>query len=100
MLLNLLINAMHAMPAGGAIAITARRPRAPAAILEVADTGGGIPEAIRGRIFDSFLSSRPDGTGLGLSIARRILEGHNGNIALVDTGPQGTTFRITLPLAK
>ena len=98
-LLNLLINAMHAMPAGGAVAIRLEA-RPPSAILEVADTGGGIPEAIRGRIFDSFLSSRPDGTGLGLSIASRILEGHNGNIALVDTGPQGTTFRITLPLAK
>jgi signal transduction histidine kinase len=64
------------------------------------DNGTGIPEAIRGRIFDSFLSGRPDGTGLGLAIVQRVLLGHHGDIALVKTGPAGTTFRLRLPLAK
>ena len=102
-LLNLLINAMQAMPAGGTITIAAREEKsgtARQAVIEVADTGSGIPEAIRDRIFDSFLSGRPDGTGLGLGIAKRILLGHHGDISLVSTGPKGTTFRITLPIAK
>jgi signal transduction histidine kinase len=102
-LLNLLINAMQAMPAGGAITIAAREEKAEAArqaVVEVADTGSGIPDPIRERIFDSFLSGRPDGTGLGLGIAKRILLSHHGDITLVSTSANGTTFRITLPIAK
>jgi signal transduction histidine kinase len=98
-LLNLLINALQAMPDGGVIAITLTGQAASAA-LEIADTGTGVPDAIRDRIFDSFLSSRPEGTGLGLSIAKRVLLGHHGDIAVLATGPGGTTFRVTLPLAK
>ncbi|MDB6168595.1 MAG: sensor signal transduction histidine kinase [Verrucomicrobia bacterium] len=99
-LLNLLLNAMQAMPEGGAIAISLGGGPEGGAILDIADTGAGVPEAVRGRIFDSFFSGRPDGTGLGLAIAKRILQAHHGDIALVSTGPGGTTMRITLPLAK
>jgi signal transduction histidine kinase len=102
-LLNLLINAMHAMPDGGAITIAVSENKEGAAhraVMEVTDTGSGIPEEIRQRIFDSFLSCRPDGTGLGLGIAKRVLQGHHGDITLVSTGPNGSTFRVTLPLAK
>jgi signal transduction histidine kinase len=63
------------------------------------DTGIGVPADIRERIFDSFLSSRPDGTGLGLAIAKRILLSHHGDITLLNTSPAGTTMRVTLPLA-
>jgi signal transduction histidine kinase len=66
----------------------------------VTDTGAGIPEALREKIFDSFLSGRPDGTGLGLSIAKRILRSHHGDIELVASSPAGTTMRILLPLVK
>ncbi len=97
--LNLLINALQAMPDGGTITITLSE-RGGAAVAEITDTGTGVPEAIRDRIFDSFLSSRPEGTGLGLSIAKRVLLSHHGDISLLATGPAGTTFRITLPLAK
>ena len=102
MLLNLIINSLHAMPDGGEVAISvgpAEGCPVPSAVIEVADTGSGVPEAIRPRLFDSFLSGRPDGTGLGLAIARRIVESHRGEIALNGTGPRGTAFRITLPLA-
>ena len=103
-LLNLLINATQAMPEGGTIHIRAhsedRGGGATAVHLDVTDSGSGIPEAIRGRIFDSFLSGRPDGTGLGLAIAKRILVSHLGDITLLQTTTAGTTLRITLPLAR
>jgi signal transduction histidine kinase len=101
-LLNLLINSMQAMPGGGDIALRLRsetRGSAPWAVLDVTDTGSGIPDAVQGRIFDSFLTGRPDGTGLGLAIAKRILQGHHGDIQLVSSSPAGTTLQVTLPLA-
>ena len=91
---------MQAMPEGGAIALSFGRGQDGPATLDLADTGTGIPDGVRDRIFDSFFTSRPDGTGLGLAIAKRILQAHHGDIALVSTGPGGTTMRITLPLVK
>src|ERR1035441_5497746 len=102
-LLNLLINSMQAMPEGGDITLrlgSEVRGSAQYAVIDVADTGSGIPDAVRERIFDSFLTGRPDGTGLGLAIAKRILQGHNGDISLVSSSPAGTTLQITLPLAR
>jgi signal transduction histidine kinase len=100
-LLNLLLNATQAMPDGGNITLAAAElPVSHSAFLDITDTGTGIPEGIRDRIFDSFLSGRPDGTGLGLAIAKRILVSHHGDIALLATSPAGTTMRVTLPLAK
>ena len=102
-LLNLLLNAMQAMPHGGEITIRAaagEREGLRVALLDLADTGHGIAPGIRDRIFDSFLTGRPDGTGLGLAIVQRILRSHHGDIAVHATGPQGTTMRITLPLAR
>jgi signal transduction histidine kinase len=101
--LNLLLNATQAMPDGGTITITAsseERGGQPVALLDIADTGNGVPESIRDRVFDSFLSGRPDGTGLGLAIAKRILLSHYGDIVLLATSPAGTTMRLSLPIAK
>lgn len=102
-LLNLIFNATEAMHGGGELAITLGeelRGTTPFATLDVSDTGSGIPAELAPRIFDSFLSGRPGGTGLGLAIAKRILESHHGEIALVSTGPSGTTMRISLPIAR
>ena len=102
-LLNLLLNSMQVMPDGGEITIrcaTEDRGGTPMAIIDIVDTGHGIPEAVRDRIFDSFLSGRPDGTGLGLAIVERILRSHHGDIEVLATGPQGTTMRLSLPLAR
>jgi len=102
-LLNLLLNATQAMPKGGQITIkTVVEDRAEAGrqlSINVADTGPGIAAEHRERIFDSFLSGRPDGTGLGLAIAKRILVSHHGDLILRRTGPAGTTMSIVLPLA-
>lgn len=101
-LLNLLLNATQAMPEGGTITFTLsteNRPGAHHVFVDVTDTGSGVAEAIRERIFDSFLSGRPDGTGLGLAIAKRILVSHHGDLVLRETSAAGTTMRITLPLA-
>ncbi len=100
-LLNLLINSTQAMPDGGQITIHCRaeeRGSAQITHIDISDTGCGVPEPLREKIFDSFLSGRPDGTGLGLAIAKRILLSHHGDITLLETNFSGTTMRLTLPL--
>jgi signal transduction histidine kinase len=99
-LLNLLLNATEAMPEGGDITIRCTRQmqdRSALALVEIEDTGIGIPESIRSGIFSSFLSGRTEGTGLGLAIVKRIMQSHHGDIALLKSDPQGTVMRLSLP---
>jgi len=99
--LNLLMNALQAMPSGGSIRVSLRAEDVggiPSVVVRVADSCGGIPAAILPRIFDSFFTGREDGTGLGLAIVKRILRAHRGDIAVESTGAQGTTFRFWIPL--
>ena len=103
-LINLLKNAAECLDHQGSICLRAKRGTArlggeetEAALIEVEDTGPGIPHDIQKRIFDPFFSTKGDGTGLGLAIAARIIDKHGGNLEF-DTEPgKGTTFRIVLP---
>ncbi len=95
---NLLQNAVEATEAGGEIVFRVKLGDG-SAIIEVQDSGRGMPPEIRARVFEPFFSTRPSGTGLGLEICRIIVQGHLGEIECDSTEGKGTTFRITLPLA-
>ena len=95
--LNLFLNAYDAMPDGGELRISARPVRDMVEIL-IQDTGPGVPEEIRARIFEPFVSTKQGGTGLGLSVSYGIVSAHGGSLDLVsDRGP-GACFRVTLPI--
>ena len=98
-LINLVINAIHAMEGGGQLRVNSSLEGDEVEI-SVADTGPGIPEAIQSTIFEPFFTTKPEGkgTGLGLSTVLMVVQRHNGAIDFT-TGPQGTTFRIRLPIA-
>ena len=101
-LLNLTLNALHAMPQGGTLSVACSeetRPGGTVAHLDITDSGGGISPELQTRLFEPFLSGHSDGSGLGLAIARRIMLDHRGELTVVATGPHGTTMRATLPLA-
>jgi len=98
-LLNLMLNALVVMGNGGEINLEVSRAGERAQVF-VKDTGSGIPFDLQERIFDSFLTGSTDGTGLGLSISKRILRAHDGDLELVESGENGTTFRISLPLVN
>ena len=94
---NLAGNAADAMPDGGTLMITATRVTE-YVHLEIHDTGSGIPDEIRERIFDPFVThGKTHGTGLGLAVVRRIVEEHHGDVS-VSSSTTGTTFTIRLPL--
>jgi signal transduction histidine kinase len=99
-LLNLVLNAMQAIEAEGRIELRAGRDGAEGiGWIDVSDTGPGVPDHLRGQIFDSFLSSKAEGTGLGLAIVKRILRSHSGDVALQESSSAGARMRIWLPLA-
>lgn len=101
-LVNLCDNAAQALgETGGRVTLTIAAGDDGRATVEVADDGPGVPEAIRGRLFDPYVTGRPGegGSGLGLAIARKILLDHGGDLELAASGPGGTTFRLTLPAA-
>lgn len=99
--LNLCINARDAMPAGGTLTLRARNDPAPppGIVIEVGDTGVGIPSENRGRIFEPFFTTKGEhgGTGLGLATVRGIIAGHQGRIDLESSPGFGSTFRVWLP---
>ncbi len=101
--LNIVMNAVQAMPEGGALELGIQvesGPEGDVGVIRVHDTGRGIPEEIRSRIFDSFLTGKATGTGLGLNISKRILKSHNGDIEVEKSSPEGTVVKLWLPLAR
>jgi signal transduction histidine kinase/CheY-like chemotaxis protein len=101
--LNLLLNAAHAIPEGeterNEIRVSTRTDSRGHAVVEIRDTGGGIPAAIRERIFDPFFTTKPagEGTGLGLWICSGILSALGGEIGVDSDVGKGSTFRVALP---
>lgn len=96
---NLLINASHAMKGRGDLTIrtTARDGWLH---LDVVDRGPGIPAELHERVFTPFFTTKSRGTGLGLPTVRRIAESHRGRVEIVQSGPDGTTMRLSLPMAE
>lgn len=101
--LNMVLNALDAMPGGGALAISAHNTKDRDFVsIEFADTGAGIPEQNLNSIFDPFFSTKTaaKGTGLGLSVSLGIVKQHGGDIQVSSRLNKGTTFTIMLPVAK
>jgi PAS domain S-box-containing protein len=96
--LNLVLNAVEAMPNGGKLHLVLSR-RGEMAEISVGDTGKGIPPENRQKIFQLFFTTRPGGSGIGLASTFRIVQLHNGSIDFISEVGRGTTFRIELPLA-
>jgi signal transduction histidine kinase len=95
LLLNLIRNAVDAMPTGGRIDLRAARSRE-RVVVDVSDTGPGVPPSLRESIFDPFFSTKPQGTGLGLAVARRVARDHGGDLTLLPADC-GAHFRLDLP---
>ncbi|MBI2874052.1 MAG: response regulator [Firmicutes bacterium] len=98
--LNLVLNAVEAMPSGGELRLfTGRNQSGRMVYAGVADQGCGIPPERLGRIFEAFYTTKERGTGLGLAICKRIVQDHNGKIEIQSTPGSGTTIRVLLPEA-
>jgi two-component system, NtrC family, sensor histidine kinase HydH len=99
-LVNLLLNALDAMPRGGSLKVALENPVEEEIRLTVSDTGVGIATEMLGRLFVPFVSTKPTGTGLGLSISRRIIEEHGGRITGGNRLEGGAAFTIQLPVTE
>jgi signal transduction histidine kinase len=96
-ILNLFINAQQAMSSGGELMIRTEKQQKDA-LIQISDTGSGIPPDRLPHIFDAYYSSRPQGSGLGLPTAKKIIEAHKGSISVNSEPGKGTSFQIRLPL--
>lgn len=96
--MNLLLNAVDAMPEGGTVVLKTSLAEATHTItVDISDTGKGIDAAIRDKIFQPFFTTKSKGTGLGLAISKRLIEEHGGKISIEGNNGGGSTFRISLP---
>lgn len=97
LLLNLLLNAVEASPAGGRVRLEAAAEGGQV-VVHIRDEGAGVPESLRERIFEPFFSTRrPRSGGLGLAISRRMAEGAGGSLTVASSAAPGAAFRLVLP---
>jgi signal transduction histidine kinase len=94
---NLIKNAVEAMPRGGDLTVTVKK-EGETVVIDVADTGVGIPKEVMESLFRPFFTTKPRGTGLGLAVCRQAVEAHGGTITLASEPGKGTTFTMRLPL--
>ncbi len=95
--LNILVNAVQAMPEGGTLTVSSKRlSRKGSALIEITDTGSGMSPEKQEKIFTPFFTDKNRGTGLGLPIVRNIIDSHSGTIEVVSKEGEGTTFSIVL----
>jgi signal transduction histidine kinase len=99
-ILNLVVNALQALPPGGRIWLRTLAPEAGMVGFEVGDDGPGLPRELRGTIFQPFITGREGGTGLGLAFVDRIVKAHRGRISVRSEAGRGTVFEVRLPVAQ
>jgi signal transduction histidine kinase len=101
-LVEIISNALDAMPDGGRLRIEARAEQdadgLPGVLIEIADTGVGIPEHVLPTVCQPFITTRPEGTGLGLAVAKRFVEQNGGRLAIASEVGVGTTVHVRLPI--
>jgi signal transduction histidine kinase len=99
--LNLVLNAIEAMPDGGQLRVSTNRTDDPAGVnVSFADTGPGIAPDALPRIFDPFYTTKPEGLGLGLYITRNVVEEHRGRVEVESLLGEGATFTVWLPTGQ
>jgi nitrogen-specific signal transduction histidine kinase len=95
--INIILNALQAMHPGGVLRLRTMKKPSGQVLVQISDTGTGVPPALLKRIFDPFFTTKSQGAGLGLSISRTILEKHHASIACDSREGHGTTFSIVFP---
>jgi len=100
--LNVIQNGAQSMPDGGKLEVVLEedlRPGAKSAVLRIADEGSGIPEEIKGKIFDLYFTTKAGGSGIGLAMTYRILQLHHGSVEVQSKSDLGTEFQLRIPLS-
>ncbi|MFO0652124.1 MAG: ATP-binding protein [Polyangiales bacterium] len=98
-LVNLVVNALEAMPSGGELSVSVAMEGDHRAAIAVRDTGQGMSDEVKARIFEPFFTTRAAGTGLGLAVVKRIVEAHGGELRVESAKGRGTTFTVVVPTA-
>ena len=96
MIVNLLVNAVHAMPEGGTLTLATRDAGAEGVEIDVMDTGAGLASEVLAELFQPFVTHKKDGTGLGLWISRSIVERYGGDIRAANRAEGGAVFSVLL----
>jgi len=98
-LLNLIKNAISAMPDGGDLRLETKRD-GDNVVITVSDTGVGIPEELQGKIFEPYFTTRDTGSGLGLTVVYKVVKEHGGDLHMDSRPGRGTSFKITIPVPQ